>query len=333
MSWSEYFFFVDPLTVTLVDGLILSFLDGVPLSPFSIRVPPVTLADGLFDAFIFFPLVLIWEFRGCIGSTLTTLFSNAGAPCSFFRGCFRGRPLFRFSGTGVVEALSSSSIISPYASDRSLIFPSNFSIRDSTAQRAWLLPSSLYKCFDSLGFRAYPPSSAACCLNMVMLVAPGTLPIRFCAIPGCLLVSSKFAGDPSSLVACVKVSSSIAAASISANSGESYVLSFSRCCCVNASRALSRRSSDTDISGLTSSITVEELDADGGLLAGLDFCCLRAKSESLLRPFVEDMKESGVDLLDAQEFFWLQIRMRPAAEAALRLDGFMIVSICIYSGW
>jgi len=78
---------------------------------------------------------------------------------------------------------------------------------------------------------------------------------------------------------------------------------------------------------------VEELDADGGLLAGLDFCCLRAKSESLLRPFVEDMKESGVDLLDAQEFFWLQIRMRPAAEAALRLDGFMIVSICIYSGW
>ena len=94
----------------------------------------------------------------------------------------------------------------------------------------------------------------------------------------------------------VKVSKSMAAASISANNGDDNVddaspilslLRSRRCCLVNASMALNRFACETDVIGFTCSIIVDEDDLlflvlffDGVLL---EADCLRAKRGKLLR--------------------------------------------------
>ena len=75
---------------------------------------------------------------------------------------------------------------------------------------------------------------------------------------------------------------------------------------------------------------------DVDLLVELDFCGLRAKSECLLRPFVEDMKESVVDVLKEHELCWVHVmKANPATTATLRFEDLTIRSIIswsLYSG-
>mmetsp|Transcript_40257 Transcript_40257/g.84549 ORF Transcript_40257/g.84549 Transcript_40257/m.84549 type:complete len:226 (-) Transcript_40257:678-1355(-) len=197
ISGSAYFF-ADPFTATLEGDFTFFFLDGVALSlSLFINVPPVTFEED----FVTFFLSLVWELLGFKGSTFTTSSTNAAVPSSG-SGFLRGRPRFRFLGAGAPMALESlvSLVRSSCPSVLSLIFSSNFSIRDPTAHRARLLPSSLYKSFESRGDREYPPSRAACCRKLVMLVAPATLPILFCATPGCFFLSDT-SDEPLLLVA------------------------------------------------------------------------------------------------------------------------------------